>query len=400
MADLIGCISISLIFVITFFIASRWRGISNILFAAFTLRLLLLLVNHYILPLPDSDADAKSFENFAWFLAQDGFKNVLKNYTGPNSYFISWLIAIPYSLFGRSLLMAKSLSLLFGMGCVFLGYSLSKKIWDIRIANKVGWIIALFPSLNLYSVLILREVYVSFFLLVAFYGIINWTKNNNFKSFIVSIIGFIGATFFHGAIFIGIIVFFIIIFLISSIKLLKSLKKRRLKIINLFYFLITITVLALYLSNQITISKLGNFEKILKIENLLQSIENYNVGDASYPEWTIPKSPIELFYKGPIRIIYFLFAPFPWDIKNIYHLIGFFDGLLYMCLAILIFINIKATWKNPALKIILLILLTYFFVFGLTVGNFGTGIRHKSKFVIPLILLAGPLLPKFLLLKK
>ena len=36
------------------------------------------------------------------------------------------MIAIPYSLFGRSLLMAQSLSLLFGLGAVFLGWLLAK----------------------------------------------------------------------------------------------------------------------------------------------------------------------------------------------------------------------------------------------------------------------------------
>jgi hypothetical protein len=34
------------------------------------------------------------------------------------------------------------------------------------------------------------------------------------------------------------------------------------------------------------------------------------------------------------------------------------------------------------------------------VGNFGTGIRHRSKFVIELILLAAPLIPKLALFNK
>ena len=34
-------------------------------------------------------------------------------------------------------------------------------------------------------------------------------------------------------------------------------------------------------------------------------------------------------------------------------------------------------------------------VFGIGVGNFGSGIRHRSKFVVLFILLAAPLLKKF-----
>ena len=103
---------------------------------------------------------------------------------------------------------------------------------------------------------------------------------------------------------------------------------------------------------------------------------------------------IEYFYKLPIRSIYFLFSPFPWDVKKISHLVGLFDSLLYITLAFLIFLNLKAILKDPTLKIILLILICYFIIFGVGVSNFGTGIRHRSKFLIELILLAGPLIPK------
>ena len=45
-------------------------------------------------------------------------------------------------------------------------------------------------------------------------------------------------------------------------------------------------------------------------------------------------------------------------------------------------------------------LLCYIFVFGIGVGNFGTGIRHRSKFAVIFILLAAPLLKSFVFSKK
>ena len=48
----------------------------------------------------------------------------------------------------------------------------------------------------------------------------------------------------------------------------------------------------------------------------------------------------------------------------------------------------------------LYILLVYLAAFGLGTGNFGTGIRHRTKFVILLILLAAPWLPNFVFNKK
>ena len=51
------------------------------------------------------------------------------------------------------------------------------------------------------------------------------------------------------------------------------------------------------------------------------------------------------------------------------------------------------------MRVLLIILLSYLIVFGVGVGNFGTGIRHRSKFVIIFILLAAPFI-KRLTLKK
>ena len=102
----------------------------------------------------------------------------------------------------------------------------------------------------------------------------------------------------------------------------------------------------------------------------------------------------------PIKGIYFIFSPFPWDVKKSSHLMGMFDGFLHLFLTYLIFRNRKAIWADPALRIIFLMLLVYIAVYGVAIGNFGTGIRHRAKFIIMFILLAAPLLPKFIFYKK
>ena len=132
----------------------------------------------------------------------------------------------------------------------------------------------------------------------------------------------------------------------------------------------------------------------------MKNISDRLIGDASYPEWLVVKNNIEFFYKGFFRVFYFLFSPFIWDVKGFTHLIGMLDGFLYLILFYFIFRNRKNIWKNPALRIILLILAAYLFAYGIGVSNFGSGIRHRSKFAIEIILLAGPFLPKFLFSNK
>ena len=399
MFDLLGFTSIAIVSLLTLFAGLLRPDISKILLIALIVRVLVLLIGHYFVALPDSTADAISFEATAWSLAQFGFLNVLDGYVGPDAKFISWLIAIPYSLFGRSILMAKSISLLFGMGSVFLGWKLAKMIWDKRIANRVGWVIALFPSLILYSALIMRESYIVFFLIVALCGVVIWVKNNNYKSLVFVALGFTGATFFHGALMTGALTFIVIVGILSFIKLYKLLISNRINIKIFIFFLIFITISSLYISGKIYVPYLGSFKDTTNIKSLLKKTDGATRGVASYPEWTKARSFEELLYKGIIRSLYFVFSPFPWDIQKPAHLIGMIDSFLYMYLSYLIFQNRKIIWKDPVLRIILIILLSYIIVFGVGVGNFGTGIRHRSKFVIMFILLAAPLIKRITLKK-
>ena len=207
MANLLGITSITLVSLLTYFLALRYPSISKIIFVGLILRILFLIIDHYIYPLPGSTADAESFEGKAKVLADDGFFHLIQNFSGPDPYFISYFIAVPFSLFGRSVLMAQSISLFFGIASIFLVWLLAKKIWNDRIANTVGWVAVFFPSLVLFSVIVLREVYVCFFILIALHGVVDWVKTDKIKYIILATFGFTGATFFHGAMVVGLIVF-------------------------------------------------------------------------------------------------------------------------------------------------------------------------------------------------
>ena len=124
------------------------------------------------------------------------------------------------------------------------------------------------------------------------------------------------------------------------------------------------------------------------------------MGEASYPDWLNPNSSVELFYKGPIRIIYFIFSPFPWDVEKFAHIAAMFDGIVFVIFGFLILRNKKAILNNLALRSIFLIMITYFVVFGLAMGNFGTAIRHRTKFLISIILIIAPFIPKLVFRKK
>lgn len=391
--DSVGGLSLLIIFYLTFILARFYPSIGHILIFAFLIRIIMIYLGSIFI-LPDSSKDAVMFEKKAFEWSQGGFLNLLSIYSGPSSKFISWVIAIFYSLFGRSLLMAQSLSLFFGMGSIFFGWLLAKKLWNDNTATKVCWVLALFPTLILYSILIMREVYCTFFLLIAIYGIINWTRSSSFFSFALAIFGFVGATFFHGAMIIGAIFFLMIVWVRYYRKLLQLIMIKKINLNIILTFILISFLFGAYLSNNITFPKIGSFNNLINLENLFEREQNVNKGGAAYPEFLKIEKNLEFLYKVPVKTIYFLISPLPWDIKQLNHLFGVLDSFLYMILIYYIFQNRKVIWKDPTLRIILLLIFFYILIFGIGVGNFGTSLRHRSKFVIGLILLAAPYIPK------
>ena len=399
MDDLIGLTSIALVCCITIILALKWPRVSNIIYVALTVRVLFILIGHYIVPLPDSTKDAAGLEELAWSYSQNGFFYALNQFPGINSFFYSWSIGVLYSIFGRSILLAQSISLLFGVSSIFLAWFIAEKIWDNRTAIKVGWTLALFPSLILYSILPLREVYQSFFLLVAFVGIFYWTKIGNYKYFFLAIFGFIGASFFHGALLLGGIIFLMIVILVNIKKFFFSIINLRLNLQAFIIVMFVIIILQFYILNKIYIPKIGYF-KDLNLGFVFSELSARMIGDASYGQWAEINSLKELIYKSPLRTIYLLFSPFPWNVTKTTHIIGMLDGFFYMIIFYLIFCNLKFIWNDTFLRITLIILIFYLFLFGLGVSNFGSGLRHRSKFIIEMILLAGPLIPGIVFSRK
>ncbi|MDA8791540.1 hypothetical protein N9M93_04260 [Candidatus Pelagibacter bacterium] len=397
--DIQGFIFIMLSAFIAIKITSKEPDIFWIIITALAVRIFVLLIGHYIIHLPDSTADALGHEWLAWNIGKNGLIYTIVNFKGPGEEFYSWLMAIPYSLFGRNILILQSIGILFGVLSVYLTYLLSKKIWNKKIAKKVCWITALFPSLILYSVVVLKEVFCSFFILVAFIGVVNWVKFKRYHYALMAYLGFVAAGFFHGPLFLGTFVFSIFFFSSVLKNSLKSLNRNRINLIDFSIMIFLICSILVYLSGEIYLPYLGSFEATSNLDNLINAISNRTRGIASYPDWLIVENFLDLTYKSFFRMFYLLFYPFPWSIKDPIHLVGAFDSLIYFILFLILTLNFKNIWKHEPTRLVFLILIFYFLIYGIGVSNFGAGIRHRSKFIIELLILASPLIPHLIFYK-
>ncbi len=402
MTELFSLAIILIVILIFIYIAITKHELRNIIFVALIFRLIFLVIASFI-SLPDSKGDANTFESLAAYWAEFGFiefhRNLIEGKTDRGN-FLSLVITYPYFLFGRNILIPLSINLLISIGTVILGWHLSKKLWNSATAKKVGWILALYPSLALYSSVVLREVYVWFFMLLAINFMINWIKTNDLKNIFFVLISFYILSLFHGPLLLGAFVF---LFIVATKKLkeiyLNSIRLK-IKIKDILILSIALTLITSFLLGSVNIPKLPSFDFSQIFFEITNRSQFATRGEASFPEWTKYNSNIDILYKTPIKMLLFYVSPLPWEVKKLSHLILMLDGFFYFFLLFLFLNNLKHIWSNYTLRILALIFIFYSLIFALGIGNFGTGFRHRTKFLILLILIVAPYLPKVALKRK
>lgn len=393
----LGWIFLLIIFFFIFIWTKKYPQTKNFLLVAFLIRaIFVILDSHELISLPGSNADDDTFERTARKFSNNYGLLIILDFFKLDSLLIARIISVFYTIFGESKMMAQSISVAIGTASVYLVYVISTMIWDHRAAKKAAWFSALFPTLILYSCLTLREVYIVFFLLLGLISIVKFIKNQNIISLLKTLIFFYILALFHGGASFGGLVFLFYVLFTSIKKQIVNLINLKINIFIFLTILISFIPLILFLTGNLSIPYLTT---IYDLDSILTKA---NIGilrldaNSEYPYWMIINNFYELIPKTILKAIYFLYSPFIWDIKTSFHIIGFIDGIFYLVLTIYLIKNRKAIWANPITRILIIIFLSYVIIHGLGVGNFGTAIRHRSKFVVIMIVLAAPMLHKFI----
>ena len=394
MEKLLGWIFLSTILVIILVCTKKHPYIKKVLLIGFFLRSMLIIFDTYEATfLPDSYGDSWFFYTQAIVYSRDYGLSIIFDFFIVDAMLISKIVSIFFTIFGESKMVGQSISVALGTASIYLVYYLCLIVWDHHSAIKAAWVTALFPTLVLYSSFILRETYVVFFLLISLIGIVKFIKKKTFFSLLQVLVSFWILNFFHGPVVLGGFVF--LAFLISSLikNFLIKLYNFRINIFSLLFILVLTLPVSLSFTEYFEVSYLPN---LLDTASIITKA-NYGFTDlASYPAYLYIDNDFELFTKSIIKFFYFLYGPFVWDLKSLFHIVGLFDAMLYFILTIYVFKNWQTIWTNPITRILFLIFIFYVFIYGLGVGNFGTAVRHRSKFVVILIVLAAPMLHKLI----
>lgn len=307
------------------------------------------------------------------------------------------MLGVVYWIFGPSLILGQQLSILaFSISCVVL----VKILCQLELSRyKVSILLAFgaLPTMVFLGSITLRESYqILFFILVVYFGLkMHITRGvNSYPLFMIMSAVVMGV--FHQAL--SVYAFFLImLFLLWTYRpasRLWSVKKLRLAAV------FAIPVLMLAVANYSAVDRpLAVFVSgdVELLERVAWYRDKATVSRASYGIALDLSSPFMTIYSSLMLYIYYLFAPFPWQISNIldvYAFIESFSRLVLICFAL-------KNWRNAygaqrrllGLMLILFFSMTFLWAVGTT--NYGQAIRHNMlSWWIIVILGVPPLMEK------
>lgn len=373
----------------------RDQRIAAILALAFLARLALALVQRFVFALPDTGGDAVYFDALAQQVARsfvDG-SHPLQGYGIAHRY--SAFVGFWYALFGYGPLIPQLVNVLFGVTTV---WAVSEIAWELsaseRTSRAAALVAALFPTMNLYSAILLREYIMVVSVSVSLVLFVRWISRGRERDAYGSIVlAFIAPLFHIGMLFLPAAYVLFLVFYSPKDQRFRLVPNARIALVLLFVALAFFPTAprsdqgdmsgpdAALGAPAVTVMGPDSSEPS-SVATVNEHLDAYtDRGRAVYLENLRPASRWEMVFQTPVRMIHFLFSPFPWQISSLQDMFGAIDALLYVTLT---GFGLWGLWivgrDRPALAIAILVVACFFLVtFSWGVSNYGAAIRHREK---------------------
>jgi hypothetical protein len=312
------------------------------------------------------------------------FYNISES-TSVKSY--SLFVSLVYLFFG-------SLEINIRIINAFIGIYIAKKAYDITLisglnknaANWVLYLLSFWPSFILYTSINMRDPLIIFLTLNLIKRFFLLSKQKIVNTTILALNLFF-ITYLRKQNLPLLILIFISYFIFKKI-----IKKNSFYKILAFILLIIFIIGVFYVIN----TNMFNYLSFKYIEN---EMEGRTRGGSAYLEWINYNSFFDILRFLPLRIAYFLFGPFVWDLKinSVFILFSFIESFIFLGLFIFGFKNIldKRNLYNNKLLFLLIFLVIGSAGYASITANYGTAIRHKMTFMVIMFIFISQSLAKY-----
>jgi Dolichyl-phosphate-mannose-protein mannosyltransferase len=371
-AEVYGWAAIAVSLLVVLYCGRKDQRIVWPLFAGWLLRVLFCVYNTYINTLP-----IDPFEQFAYDLSRYPLAQILGAF-GVNSQFYTWLCALLYCAIGRSPLALQAINIALWSVTAWNVYRITRDASSAKAGRTVVWILSLFPESIIFSTMVTREALCVFAIIS---GVYYWTlslQRHPVRNGILSCACFVLAAVTHYGcvvLLLGFVAAPVLYFVGSSDR------PRRRVFSAVILLCLSIALLGVLSEGGLfgTIAPEFGFENVTGAD-LIQEFTPVGDARAAYLTTLVPKSPVDVIEQFPIRLLFFLFTPFPWMIRSITDVGGFVDALFYWTTFYLLFKHRRAWFHDGRLAGCIVYVALGVAVFSMGTTNYGTAIRHRGKF--------------------
>ena len=303
--------------------------------------------------------------------------------------FYSKFLGLLFYMYGGDRIFAQFLNILITITAILIIIHVFRML---RISREVQFLLvvllSLFPHSLIFSSILMRESFISITVVLSLYFFVRWFKKKERTSAVLSVIFIILGASFHTAV-IGILMGYLFGFIFYK----HALRRFKFSVESLVPFSIFAVVTTYMLVFPDMVSGLPIFNKVDQVFNddggLYETVTSAT-GNTAYLQGLTVNNLFQLLLYSPIKIIYFIASPMPWNIGNLNEFVGFIlDGVFYL-FALFIFIkNFNIIRERPILAILLISILAAWFIFGLAINNAGTALRHRFKFFYIIVVALG-----------
>ena len=382
-------ISLALLVLLLSVVPTQLRGT---VVTAYVVRIILCYLHAYVVTLPDSQFDAIAFERIAWLWARDN--RCFDNFT-TGSRLYSWAASCIYTVVGRSPLVLQITNAFLGTMIVVVGVRTIRLVsGPSPYSRALGWILALHPSLLLYSAITMREVFVVLTFMLSLFWLVKWLVSERYMQVVWAICWMLISQLFHTGMISGTITICLIVAYFTITRHIVALTRTRVPMRHIKAVLVSLTlaamlsvVLYVMVDYGYGLDKLQSLATDRFVDAIADWQERSARGRASYFDGDAPRHLVGLIAQAPARLAYFLAAPFPWAISRPVDVWGFLDGFFVVGLLILVVRGMAPGSRHPAYLTVAVVVFAVLLGFAMVTSNYGTAFRHRAKFIPALVVL-------------
>jgi len=358
----------------------RERGI---VFIALFVRLGMVFYDVHVSDLPGTGTDTYFFDRAASNSMITAWSDVFVHFDLGARLYV-WFVGLIYSVLGSDRFVPQAINALFASLAV-VNVVRVFKVFN-RKATLAALLVAFWPSSVLYTSLLLRDSVVMYLLSAGVLQMVLWKESKAPKNLVIGAWIFLAGSAFHTGMIVAIpaMMFFVLLTGLGPGD-----RKKKGKAKSTIGLLLISGILVIGFSSGVGLQKLERLES-LDANSLTERQSEAARSRAAYLADLPISGPIDLVLQAPVRTIYFLFSPFPWQVSGSADLLGAFDAVSILCV---VFLIVKNIWKRKTFVrarpfILFTCISISAYVFG--TSNYGTAIRHRMKFVpVLLVVLAA-----------